>query len=127
MIIHMAQNKKTKGTALLMTILILTVILSIGFGIASLMLGEMKLSKDVPNSLKAYYAAETGIERKLYEIRIQGNTNDIGSPPSCIGGGAVCLEGSDNCYSVNVDLGTPNAIKSYGCYRGTTRAIEATY
>lgn len=123
----MAQNKKTKGTSLLMTILILTAILSIGFGVARLMLGEMKLSKDAPNSLKSYYAAESGIERKLYEIRKQSNTNNIGSPPSCIGGGAVCLEASDNCYAVSFASGTPNTIKSYGCYRGTTRAIEVTY
>lgn len=132
MIIYMAQNKKTKGTALLMTILILTVILSIAFGVASLMLGEMKLSKDVPNSLKAYYAAETGIERKLYEIRKNSDFNDIGNPAdlsNCSYGtlGVFCLESSDNCYSVNVIQGTPNIIKSYGCYKGVKRAIEVNY
>ena len=117
-----------KGAAILLTLLILTAILAIAFGITSLMWGELKLSQDVPKSLKAYYAAETGIERKLYEIRSDPpNSNDIGSPPSCIGGGAVCLEGSDNCYSVDVNVGATTTIKSYGCYKGIKRAVEISY
>lgn len=118
---------KNKGASILLTLLILTAILAIAFGITGLMWGELKLSQDVPKSLKAYYAAETGIERKLYEIRSDPpNNNDIGSPPSCTSG-AVCLEGSDNCYSVDVNVGATITIKSYGCYKGIKRAIEVSY
>lgn len=120
---------KTKGAALLLTLLILTAILAIAFGVTSLMLGEMKLSQEVPRSLGAYYAAETGIERKLYEIRASTpDYSDIGSGPDwCAGAGKVCLDGSDACYAVDVTVGTPTIIKSYGCYKNVRRAVEASY
>ncbi len=123
---------KNKGASLILTILILTAILSIAFGISALTIGEIKITQEIPKSLKAYYAAEAGIERTLYDddARRGSGAADIGSPPSCSGGGAVCLDGSDNCYSVdyNYDVGTDTiTIKSYGCYKGTRRAIEVSY
>ncbi len=93
----------------------------------SLMWGEIKLSQEVPKSLKAYYAAEAGIERVLYDARKGFGANDIGSPPDCSGGGAICLDGSDDCYSVDVVAGTPTIIKSYGCYKDVKRAVEVSY
>lgn len=93
------------------------------------MWGELKLSQDIPKSLKAYYAAEVGIERKLYDMRIIKDSSNIGTPPNCTSAsGAVCLEGSDNCYSVDVNVGVSSVtLKSYGCYKGAKRAIEVFY
>lgn len=116
-----------QGTSLLLTLLILTAVLSIALGVAGLMLGEIKISREVPKSLRAYYAAEAGIERSLYDARKGAGASDIGSPPSCSGGGAVCLDGSDTCYSVDVTTGGTIIIKSYGCYKGTRRAVEVSY
>ena len=118
---------KNKGAALLLTLLILTAILSIAFGVSALIFGETKMSQEVPRSLRAYYIAEAGIERKLYEIRQQSNLNDIGSAPDwCSGAGKVCLD-PDTCYAVDVTAGATTYIKGYGCYKGTRRAIEVSY
>lgn len=123
----MHNRNKEKGVSLLLTILILTAILSIALGVSTLMLVEMKVSQEVPKSLRAYYAAEAGIERKLYEIRKEANFSDIGSGPDwCTGTGKVCLD-SDACYAVDVTTGTTTYIKSYGCYKGVRRAIEVEY
>lgn len=114
----------------MLTILILTAILSIAFGVSSLLLGETKLSRESARSLRAYYAAEAGIERKLFEVRGDPpNPNDIGSSPNwCSGAGKICLDANaETCYAVDVTTGTTVHIKSYGCYKGTRRAIEVSY
>lgn len=127
--------KTNKGVVLILTILVLVGILAIAMGVTSLMIGEIRMTREIPRALKAYYAAEIGIERKLYELRKFDDTSIIGSPPDCTGGGAVCLSGSDVCYSVNVDTTSnpppnppPNVyIKSYGCHKRVKRSIEVSY
>lgn len=116
-----------KGASLVLALLILSAILAIAFGVSSLILGEIKISKNIPKSLKAYYAAETGIERSLYDARKGAGAGDIGTPPSCSDGGAVCLDDADACYSVDFTAGSPNTVEAFGCYKGTRRAVEATY
>lgn len=110
-----------------MAMLVLTAILAIAFGVANLMIGEIKISQEVPRSLRAYYAAEAGIERSLFDARQGGGANDIGSPPDCSGGGAVCLDSFEACYSVDVIDGSPAIVKAYGCYEGARRAISVSY
>jgi Tfp pilus assembly protein PilX len=130
-------SKTNKGVALILTILVLVGILAIAMGVTSLMVGEIRMTREIPRALKAYYVAEVGIEKKLYQMRQEEppDTSNIGSPPDCTGGGAVCLNGSDVCYSVNVDITSnpppnlpPNVyIKSYGCYKRIKRSIEVSY
>lgn len=119
--------KIKRGSSLLLTLLILTAILTIGFGISSLLLVELKMSRNIPESLRAYYGAETGIERALYEARKGSGAEDIGNPPDCADGSAVCLDESEACYCVEFTSGDTYVIKSYGCFRGLKRAIEVAY
>lgn len=126
-------NNRIRGAALLLVLLVLTAILSIAFGVSTLMLGETKMTREVPKSLRAYYAAEAGIERKLYDIRKSGDFSDIGSGPAwCSGAGRFCLD-ADTCYAVDVIPAGPGCtadsycIKSYGCYKGARRAVEVSY
>lgn len=120
-------DKNQKGASLLLVLLILTAVLAIAFGIMNLMVGEIKISREAAKSSRAYYAAEAGIERSLYDDRQGGGASDIGNPPNCSGGGAVCLDSSDTCYSIDYTSGDPTVIKSYGCYKGVRRAIEVSY
>lgn len=115
----------------MLALLILSAVLVIAFGVSALMLGELKLSQDVPKSLKAYYAAEAGVERILYDVRQLGSASDIGTYPYCSQGepGVECLPAdSEACYAVDYDdSGGLVTIKSAGCYRGVRRAIEISY
>ena len=115
-----------KGAALLLTLLILTVILTIAFGVTTLMIGELKISRETFESLKAYSAAEAGIERALYEERYGSGASNVGNPPECSSeSGAECIDASNsNCYSISVD---GSNITSYGCYKGTRRAIGVSW
>jgi hypothetical protein len=62
-------NTKNAGTALLMTILILNAILLITMASAKLIISSVKESGVQVKSTKAYFAAEAGAERVLYEYR----------------------------------------------------------
>ncbi len=125
--------KTNKGVALILTILILVGILAIAMGVTSLMVGEIKMTREIPWALKAYYAAEIGIEKSLYDARRGGGASDIGDPANlanCSPGttGVICLDDPDICYSVDVDVsGDPIYIKSYGCYKRIKRSIEVSY
>ncbi|GAI23960.1 unnamed protein product [marine sediment metagenome] len=109
-----------KGVSLLLTILIMAALLAIAIGVTRLSLGEIKLIRDIPNSLIAYYAADSGIERALYEERIGGGAAD---QADC----SVNLD-NDSKYGVNVSqIGETVVIKSTGCYKDIRRAIEVSF
>lgn len=117
--INFSQIKRNKGAALLLTLLILTTIMVIVFSVSGLMYGELKLSQDVPQSLKAYYAADSAIERSLYDDRHGAGINDI----------AKCSVDLDNgsSYGLEYTAGNPAELKAWGCYSDVSRAIEVTY
>ncbi|MFZ4648219.1 MAG: hypothetical protein ACOYMB_01135 [Patescibacteria group bacterium] len=62
-------NKQKKGSALLMTMLILFGIIAVAFGGASLVISGLRSSDLSAKSTVAYYNAEAGAERLLAEVR----------------------------------------------------------
>jgi hypothetical protein len=113
-------KRDKKGASLLLTILIMSAILAIAMGISKLSLGEIKISRELPQSFIAYYAAEAGIEEGLYADLVvipQGMASNFVRD---FGGGKAC--------SVEFDGTSPNrTIKSTGSYGGTSRAVELSY
>ena len=67
----MVKNNQ-KGISLLITLLIMSALLSIAFGLSVLSLGEVKLSRDETKSLTSYYAAEAGVECQMFNDRLSG-------------------------------------------------------
>jgi hypothetical protein len=61
-----------KGTALLMTVLILNSIIIVALAAAKLIVSGVRESGTETRSIKAYAAAEAGAERTLYEYRKTG-------------------------------------------------------
>ncbi len=64
-------NKKSQAGAvsILMTVLILGNLLIVASGISALLLAQVKMSDDASESVPAFYAADAGAERCLFEIR----------------------------------------------------------
>lgn len=56
------------GTALLVALLVMGVLIAISLILSSLILREIRITKDLIDSGKAYYAAESGIEMSLYGL-----------------------------------------------------------
>lgn len=58
-----------KGSLLLITVLILASMLTISLGVASIITSGLVQGRTQANSTKAYFAAESGAEQVLWEIR----------------------------------------------------------
>ena len=118
----MLDTNLQKGVSLYIAFLIMTILLSIGLSMSTLLVSEIKTMTEMGKSVVAYYVAETGIERALFETRT------IENPV-----GQVYEETWDNeaSYSVSVvaqgaEGCSPSAnycIKSVGHYKGVKRAI----
>lgn len=103
-----------------MSLLVMAAILSIAFGVSKLVIGEIKIGRDISRSVVAYYAADSAVERAIFEKRINNielNIND-------------CSIDWDNgsSYGVKVqDNGEDIIVEASGCYNNTKRAIEASF
>jgi len=58
--------RREKGTALLTAMLIMGVLIAISIALSSLVMREVRVTKDLMDAGKAFYAAESGVEEALY-------------------------------------------------------------
>jgi type IV secretory pathway VirB3-like protein len=129
-------NTKQKGVSLLFVVLIMGVILSIGLGISSILVQQIGLLEDIGYSVVSFYAADSGVERQLYELykaptpQCQ-NTDSWGATSytataKC--GASVLSEECPSGFEIDSDCDALNyCIKSTGKYQEVKRAIEITY
>jgi len=129
--------KGQRGVSLYLTIIIMVILLAVVLGLSAILLSQLKMVKEMENSVIAFYAADTGIERILYEDKLCRQV------PPCL---APCKNDSDGdgfCDGVptNYDTGEvslgnqatynakaiTNGFKSVGTFKGTKRAIEITW
>lgn len=112
-----------KGVSLLLTLLIMAAIIAIAIGVSRLSTQEIKISRESPTSMIAYYAAESGVEWAMYEDRINGMASQSYSNYN------FCLDiGNSVCYVVGASGTSPNrTITANGSYKGVVRAIQLTY
>ena len=61
-----------KGSALLHTLLILSIVVSASFGTYFVLNRQISQTTDFAQGVRAFYAAESGAEQLLYEVRKQG-------------------------------------------------------
>lgn len=65
----MKNTKLKQGSALLITILMMGLLMTLTLGISSLVLREIKINQSIVDSNKAYYAAEAGVENALLRLK----------------------------------------------------------
>lgn len=125
------ENTSEKASALMLAITILGLIIGLGLTVSTVLITEININKDLGDSLAAVYAADTGIELVLYDIRINGNIPAEGFSGT-LTSTSVFLDSYNNSSSVVVSVpvggSTPTAIKlnSVGNYKSTYRAFEVT-
>ena len=116
-------NNSQKGVSLYYAVLIMSISLAVALGVNTVALQSLKITREVKKTPPALYAADTGIERALYELSPAGNWNE-GSTHN------VSLDGVS--YKVTIkDAGVDKCpddvrycIKSIGTYEGTRRALR---
>jgi Tfp pilus assembly protein PilX len=120
-----AGRQEEKGVSLYMTIILMAVLLSMVLGVTAIIINGLNIAKGVTDSVKAFHAADTGIENALYRIRIEELEDSPCSP--------VCYPWGDSEWSYtfteyNCNTSTPSiSIKSKGVYHGSQRMIEVKY
>jgi len=134
-----------RGVSIYLALIIMVVLLGIGLGLSSILIGQIKMMRGMGYSVVAFYAADTGIEKELFykNYRTQplpysdSDFLDLNNPPS--GGVTNCPEDlqdlGDACYKItilegdqdNCPSGVNWCVRSLGFYKGTRRAVEITF
>lgn len=112
----MKKNISQQGAiSILLAFLLLTELSVIGLGIATLTVKQLRMSRQVGQSVVAYYAAEAGAERCLYDVRKSGA---VSCPYTDVSLG-------DAKYSTNYN--GSDTITSIGQFESTNRKVELTW
>ena len=109
-------NYYQKGVSLYLAIVIMSILSAVVLGLVALSISGIKIVSGLENSVMSFYAANTGIEHSLYNIRKEGGTGEVSG----------FLEETNYNVSVNVN-GTVTTVRSIGTYRETKRVIEVSY
>ena len=131
--------KDERGEALYLALMVMGVLLALALGISAILLSQTKVIKEMGNSVIAFYAANTGIERVLYIDRsicssyelIADRVNCLKNEVSNIPSGDLKLDNGAQ-YELVVDAGGEGTcpsgktycVKSSGIYKETKRAIR---
>ncbi len=128
--------KDNRGTVLLMTMLILISMLTVVLGAANLVMSGIKMSGAQERSTMAYFAAEAGAERILWEIRQNdfdvngcniGDYVDFGPPAICDSSKHNYPLSNNALYSVVYSLDSPVTFTSTGVFSGLKRSVDISY
>jgi len=119
-----------KGVSLYLAIVIMVILLAAVLGVTTILVGQLRMIKEMENSVIAFYAADTGIEEVLKVI-----IHDVGVPdpryPLVAGTYTPVGDASYDAFYY-VDVLSPGVgctaslycIQSVGIYKETRRAIE---
>ena len=124
----MLKNNKLKNinfqkgaVSILFSILLLSLLMIISSSIFILMFQQMKMSRQTGHSVVAFYAAESGAERCLYQIR-----NNTGTGCDVIGGGTISDTFSSQANYQTIYNGS-DEINSVGKYLEATRRLRLSW
>lgn len=115
-----------KGSALMLTLFILSAVMLIVMGGAATITAGLKAGRMQAHSTRAYFAAEAGAERLLYEVRKEGaftDTSHVGEEN--IFGTTILTTGAE--YTVNYDSFPPFVFTSIGSFLETQRSVELNF
>lgn len=116
------KNSKKEGSALIMTVLLLSSMIAVVFIFTDFINASLESSKSSQDSIQSYYAAEAGIEKFLYNTLV----NDTELPSEL---GEIDSDSFDSgaSYSVRSVQLSPTRIKSFGSYNGFSRSVELDF
>lgn len=80
--------QREKGFALLITLVVVGVVLTVGLSILDLSIKQVRLSSNAKDSEVSFHAANAGMECARYVRRVNSNEMELGNPitPDCFGG-----------------------------------------
>jgi len=123
------QAMRERGVSLYLAVMIMSVLMVIAFGLSSILFGQLKTVGGMTDSVVALYAADTGIERTLFEFQ-PTQSGSVGQGPyrADYTVTVVCSPTYTDCPSgFPVDAGCSAlhyCMDSIGTFKKTKRAIQ---
>lgn len=118
-------NKNSqKGISLYLSIMILTILMIIVFGMSTILLSEINVMVGMGRSVIAFFAAESGVEEALLANRddfTEGSSGEVFLNNGAAYEFTVFAPAAGDC-----PVGVSYCIKSVGSYLGANRAIWVT-
>ncbi|MBI2050096.1 MAG: pilus assembly PilX N-terminal domain-containing protein [Candidatus Staskawiczbacteria bacterium] len=114
-----AKRARQKGVSLLITFFILTIILAVVLSISALFYSQVKIIRNISNSVVAFYAADSGVEKVLYYDR-----KEI---PTSAERGMCNICSSSVCPDCTGILCTPRDAELEGCDPVTCTDCQITF
>ena len=120
-----SQLKTEQGAiTIMLAFFVVSAMLMISLTAASVMIYQIQMSKDIANSIPAFYAADAAAEECLYQVRKWAdgqecnnqNSGSLSPSPGALSNGAQFEAGRQN-----------ETITAWGTFNGTRRKIELTW
>jgi hypothetical protein len=137
---HMGFSSSQKGVALYLALAILAILLAIALGVAAIVIGQQQTLNMVGYSVVALYAADSGVERELYDRTYQGGVGaysiffDLDGDGTGIDKVDICpdklvaiSERKDACAYIEILSVAPLRIRSVGYYPEVNRALQIEF
>ncbi len=117
-------KNKQQGTTLYLSLMIMTILLAVAFGLSSIFLGQAKMIRSMGQSVIAFYAADAGIEEVLTRRSSPSSTCTKLSPCFLDNGAAYYII----IQTPGVDCAAANyCITAVGVFKEARRAIGIEY
>lgn len=115
------QPKQAGATTILLAMFVMNIILLIVLAAATIIMYEVKMINEMTNSIPAFYSADAGAEKCLYQVRKET--------------GEGCGDSSARQTSIVLDSGATasaeynggSEITSSGLFQKTKRSLEITW
>lgn len=110
---------------MLISVLIVGGMMAAAMAVSAVFLNEIRLARQTPESVKAIYAADTGVECSLYKYFLLGDPLPVTCTGGPVGSGAEIRFETDATFRAQiVVVGAATSSTSIGKSRGVGRALE---
>lgn len=116
--------------ALFIVFVIMFLLLFVGLFLADIALKQIKITRNIYQSVQAYYLADTGTEILLYKIRSTGEINPVSDSSPLISNQGVDLNGNsidDGFFKVTREKDSPLELRIIGTYKDTARTVQLSW
>lgn len=112
-----------KGISLIITFLIMTIVLAVVLSISAILYSELRIIRNMGNSVVAFFAADSGVEKFLYYDR---KVIPTGAARGICNICSICpIAGCNVCASAPLDIGGIGCTNCTHCHIDFTTIIDA--
>ena len=128
-IIKIIKNKNGQ-VVLLIVFTVMFFLLFVGLFLANMTLKQTKITRNIYQSVQAYYLADTGAEILLYKIKGTNEIDAVVGPSPLIPNQGIDLDGDgdlDGFFEATRETDSPLELRIIGTYRDTARTVELSW